>query len=90
MECKQKDCKEEARFVVYWPPEHIPSCEEHTKRFRVMARVRLLGVLGQLSDKQALMVFSSLVDANEHNEDFLKTLLTVFAEHKLLPPSIFP
>lgn len=38
MNCKQKNCEEEARFMVYWATDRVPSCEIHAKQLQGLAR----------------------------------------------------
>ena len=37
MECKQKNCEEEAMYMVYWANDRVPSCETHADSFRGLA-----------------------------------------------------
>ena len=37
MKCKQKNCENEASFMVYWASARVPSCEAHTNALRKMA-----------------------------------------------------
>ena len=37
MKCKQQDCGEDAKFMVYWASNRVPSCEAHANKFRAMA-----------------------------------------------------
>ena len=38
MECGQKNCNEEAVFMVFWASDRVPSCKSHANSFRGLAQ----------------------------------------------------